>query len=162
MTHETITWLLEIQALKARYFRFLDRQDWMALKALFTPDATLFFPEAQSEPVGLDAAIMFMASGMEGCTSIHHGHMPELEILSPERARGIWAMEDRVFWPSDHPSALGLRSLHGFGHYHEEYERRGDGWLIHRLRLDRLHATAVPTGDPAPLWADVKWDGGKK
>ena len=30
----------------------------------------------------------------------HHGHMPEIELTSPTTAKGIWAMEDRVWWPA--------------------------------------------------------------
>lgn len=141
---EDVPAILAIQALKARYFRCIDSRDWAQLETLFTPEATLFFPEAQDAPTDLATSIAFIASGMEGSTSIHHGHTPEIEILSPTSARGIWAMEDRLFWPEGCSSRLGLRLLHGFGHYHEDYVQTADGWRIRRLEMIRIHATAVP------------------
>jgi hypothetical protein len=143
----------EIQALKARYFRSVDSKDWQGLRALFTWDATLFFPEAQAAPLPLEDSIDFIAGGIGEGVSIHHGHMPEIEILSSSHARGVWAMEDRIVWPADRPSHLGLRTLHGFGHYHEDYVRTDRRWLIRTLKVVRMHATAVPAGGEAPAWA---------
>src|SRR3546814_14020665 len=77
----------EIKSLKARYFRFVDTKDWVGLATLFTPDATMFFPEQQSEPVSAAKAIEFIAQALDGGISIHHGHMPEIEILTPSSAR---------------------------------------------------------------------------
>jgi hypothetical protein len=135
---QTFTDVLQIYGLKARYFRFVDGKQWDALGDLFTEDATLFFPEAQPEPLGVRESLLFMAVGMEGCVSIHHGHMPEIEIRSSTQAHGIWAMEDRLFWPPGKPSSLGLETLHGCGHYHEDYERVAGRWLIKRLKMVRL------------------------
>lgn len=153
MTVDDITAILEIQALKARYFRCVDGKDWSGLRGLFTTDATLFFPEGQERPLPLAEAIDFIASGIGEGVSIHHGHMPEITLLSPTEARGIWAMEDRIVWPPGNQSRLGLRSLHGFGHYHEDYARMEGRWLIRTLEVIRIHATAVPAGGDAPAWA---------
>jgi hypothetical protein len=140
---DDVSSILEIHMLKARYFRFVDTKDWVALAEVFTPDATLFFPEAQTEPSDLRSGISLIAQALEGSVSIHHGHMPEIEILSPSSARGIWAMEDRIFWPSDKPSSLGLEYIHGYGHYHEDYARPHDRWLIRTLKVTRLWARVV-------------------
>jgi hypothetical protein len=57
--------------------------------------------------------------------------MPEIELLSPTEARGIWAMFDYVeFKP--------LRGIRGYGHYHEEYRKSGGKWHISMLKLTRL------------------------
>ena len=153
MATEDIAAHFAIQSLKAQYFRFVDGKDWQRLRALFTKDATLFFPAVQQAPLGVDDTLSWIADGIGHGVSIHHGHMPEIEILSSTRARGVWAMEDRVFWPADEPSVLGLRSLHGFGHYHEEYRFVDGRWLISALKLVRIHEVAVPTGGNAPSWA---------
>lgn len=153
MTLEDVASQLEIRTLKARYFRCVDGKDWPGLRALFTADATLFFPEGQEAPLPVEASIGFIASGISEGVSIHHGHMPEIELLSPTEARGIWAMEDRIVWGAENPSRLGLRSLHGFGHYHEDYARIDGSWLIRTLKVVRIHATAVPAGGEAPAWA---------
>lgn len=142
MDQSDVIAIAEISRLKARYFRFVDTKQWADLTALFTPDATLFFPEAQDAPLPRDAAIAMIAKALEGGISVHHGHMPDIEIVSADRAHG-WAMEDRLFWPSDRPSVLGLETLHGYGHYHEDYVRRDGRWLIERLKVTRLWARAI-------------------
>jgi len=68
---------------------------------------------------------------------VHHGHMPEITLTSPTSAAGIWAMEDKLWAPEGHP--IGWRHLHGYGHYHETYERSDDRWRIRTIRLSRLH-----------------------
>lgn len=45
-------------------------------------------------------------------------------------------MEDRLHWPST-PQAP-ARTLHGFGHHYEAYERLADGWRIRTAKLKRL------------------------
>lgn len=134
----------EIKVLKARYFRYVDTKDWKGLAGLFTLDATLFFPENQQAPAPVDVAMKFIVDALDGAVSIHHGHMGEIEIQSPTMAHGIWAMEDRIFWAGDKARLLGLAQLHGHGHYHEDYVRSGEKWLIHRLRLSRLWLKSEP------------------
>jgi SnoaL-like domain len=135
---EDLPAILEIYKLKAQYFRFVDTKEWDQLASLFTPDATLFFPESQTEPADLKTTIDFFIKALEGGVSIHHGHMPEIEILSSHSAHGIWAMEDTIYWPSDRPTIHGCEYIHGYGHYHEDYLRAGDRWLIKTLKLTRL------------------------
>jgi hypothetical protein len=132
--------LVEIEAikqLKARYFRLMDTRQWDAWESVFTEDATLKWGPADDHVMRGRAAIRAGVSGaLEGATTVHHGHMPEIELISPDRARGIWAMFDRV----DHPRFL----LLGFGHYHEQYEKRDGAWQIARLELVRLHEDRTP------------------
>ena len=37
---------------------------------------------------------------LAGATTVHHGHMPEIEITSDSTATGIWALHDIVIWPT--------------------------------------------------------------
>jgi hypothetical protein len=61
--------------------------------------------------------------------------MPEITLTSDTTATGIWAMEDHLWWPEGSP----IRHLHGYGHYHESYEKDADGeWRIKELTLTRL------------------------
>ena len=136
--------VLAIHTLKARYFRCIDTRDWATLRTLFTPDATLHFTEAQAAPLGVEPSIAFIASGMEGSISVHHGHMPEIEITTPTTAHGIWAMEDRLWWQPGAPSRLGLAALEGCGHYHEDYACADGIWRIRTLVLIRQWVKAVP------------------
>jgi hypothetical protein len=70
----------------------------------------------------------------------HHGHMPEITILSDTEAEGILAMFDYVQIPS--PS--GRVSIMGYGHYFETYRvRRRE--VAHQLeRNERLGLDQVP------------------
>jgi hypothetical protein len=139
--------LLEIEhikRLKARYFRFVDTKDWDRLASLFTSDAMMFFPESQVEPVSAADGIAFIISALTTGTSIHHGHMAEIELHSATMATGIWAMEDRLFWDDAATSSLGLAKLHGYGHYHENYRKEEGKWRIQSFRLSRLWSRATP------------------
>ena len=59
--------------------------------------------------------------------------MPEIELTGPDTARGVWAMEDRIWFP-DH---LGLGHLWGTGWYEEEYRCEDGTWRIAAMRLRR-------------------------
>lgn len=136
---EQLDAIRQISELKARYFRFADTQDWNGFRGVFTDDATLFFPETgQEEPAAIDDAMPVIRDFLEGVTSIHHGHMPEIEFQADDRSTGIWAMEDIVLWPPHRAVVVGQESMHGYGHYHEDYVRRDGRWYIRTLKLTRL------------------------
>ena len=125
-----------IKQLKARYFRFLDTKEWAALEQLFIDDATVDMrTEGGKETRTAAAFIETLKSNLEGVTTVHHGHTPEIELTSPTTATGIWAMEDELWWPEGAP----LRHMHGFGHYHETYRSVDGGWRIAGMALTRLH-----------------------
>ena len=127
----------EIRRLKARYFRSLDAKDWVGFGEVFAEDARLDVTEEAggAEPVVGRADIVELVRRVVGeAVSIHHGHTPEITIESSDAATGTWAMEDRLFWPEGSP----LRSMHGYGHYHERYRRTAEGWKIERMLLTRL------------------------
>jgi hypothetical protein len=131
----------EIKRVKARYFYCLDHKDWAGWKRdVFAADARLHVPEFRPEPfVGIDTIIAWVAQAAGNQISVHHGHMPDIEILSADTAKGIWAMEDTLRYPMDRPGAYGYTYLHGYGHYHETYVRTSAGWRIQSTRLERLY-----------------------
>ncbi|WP_020497336.1 nuclear transport factor 2 family protein [Sciscionella marina] len=82
----------------------------------------------------LTRAISAVLGGPTAVTTVHHGHTPEIELTSDTTARGIWAMEDKLWWKNgDHEE-----HLHGYGHYHEEYRKTNGRWLISYRKLTRL------------------------
>ena len=136
--------LEEIKRLKARYFRALDRKEWDAFGSVFARDAVLEVPEANMVERGRDAIVASVSAAVAGTRTVHHGHMPEIEITGPDTARGIWAMFDYVEWP---PSETGdRRGLQGYGHYLEEYVREDGEWRIGRLHLARLRVDPFGRG----------------
>ncbi len=123
----------EIKKLKARYFRTMDGKDWAAMREVFADDVVMDTSEAGGGVIeGADAFLDFLRPTLEGAVTVHHGHMPEIEILGPAAARGVWALEDNIIWPD------GTR-LRGFGHYHETYEKLEGSWKIKTSVLTRLH-----------------------
>lgn len=140
----------KIKQLKARYFRLLDTKDWAAWRKVFTDDVvvcvdhTVSTREAEGSgpplPEGADAFVAHIRGFLADVSTVHHGHMPEIDLTGPDTATGVWAMEDKVRFPDG-------RELHGYGHYHEAYRKVGGAWRIARLRLKRLrldHTAARP------------------
>src|SRR5262245_17675398 len=139
MTDDQLQELVAIEAikrLKARYFRCLDTKDWEGWGQVFTTDALMEVPEADVVENGRDAIVAAVSAALEGATTVHHGHMPEIEVTGPDTAQGVWAMFDYVEWPAAEDGArIGLQ---GYGHYREEYRRDGGDWRIAKTRLERI------------------------
>lgn len=140
---DTLLAIEEIKRLKARYFRFMDIHDWDGFRTIFTEDA--FFdvrgaleekPDVTGlEPItGVDAIVDYVSTGINPITSAHYGHMPEIEIVSDDHARGIWALADILRPPTGEP----FRMFYGYGHYHEEYRKIRGRWYIASLKITRL------------------------
>jgi hypothetical protein len=142
----------DIKKLKARYYRLLDTKRWDELAQVFATDAVFDARQAMSNVTtnvadaakisegwrneGRAAIIAFIRERTGPASTVHHGHMPEIEILDANHARGIFAMEDqnRYFDPAGHM----VSRLHGWGHYHEEYRREDGAWRIQQSVLTRL------------------------
>ena len=134
-----------IKQLKARYFRMMDLKDWDGLAAVFTDDVEI---DMTGEGAGITHSVAeympFLRDAIEPVLTVHHGHMPEIELTSATTARGIWSMEDKLWWPEGSPIA----HLHGYGHYHETYEKTAAGWRIKTMRLTRLHREVEAPAGP--------------
>jgi hypothetical protein len=133
--------LEDIRGVKARYCRFLDTKDWAGLASIFTEDAVLDVREDTGmDPfVGRDLLIEQIRAAVIDGKSSHQVHTPEITMESVTSATIIWAMQDRVVWNEGKSPIPGVKSITGYGHYHERYVRQGDAWLIASLKLTRLH-----------------------
>ena len=133
-----------VKRLKARYFRTLDTKDWDALRELFTDDVVMdSTASGGSVLTGADTVIDFLREAIGDVVTVHHGHMPEIELTSPVRATGVWAMEDMLRWPNG-------AQLHGYGHYHETYVKADGVWRIETLTLTRLRMDFTEPGSAGP------------
>ena len=138
----------EIKNLKARYFRFVDEKRFDELLTLFTPDPHLVTDGITwSSPKQFADTIRDLVGA---APTVHHGHMPEIEITGANTASGIWAMEDLLTFPAAVDAPDGHR---GYGHYRETYKRVGDAWLIDGLTLTRLRMDSLDN------WAVAEADG---
>jgi uncharacterized protein (TIGR02246 family) len=137
--------LAEIEAikqLKARYFRTMDTKDWDAMRQVFTDDVVMDTSSSGGGVVtGADEFMAFLQSAIGDVVTVHHGHMPEIELTSPTTATGVWAMEDMLRWPDG-------SEMHAYGHYHETYVKVDGAWRIATSTLTRLRTdfTAAPEG----------------
>lgn len=122
-----------IKQLKARYFRTMDTKRWDEMREVFTDDVTVDTTASGGGVVtGADEFLSFLRDTLADVTTVHHGHMPEIELTGPTTATGIWALQDILVWPN------GMR-LDGHGHYHETYEKVDGQWRISSSTLTRLH-----------------------
>jgi hypothetical protein len=131
--------LCEIEALKqlkARYLRLVDEKKWDEWADVFTPDLDAWIADVPDEHFRTREEFMeFIFRAIGAGLTVHHAHMPEIEITGPESARGVWSMNDYVRFAG----ADGMLEIAGSGHYHEEYRKCADGqWRICRLRITRL------------------------
>lgn len=123
----------EIKQLKARYFEYADGQDWDAYADEVLAEDFVFDSDA-GVIEGRDAVIAMVSTSLTGATTVHHGHMPRIEI-DGDTATGTWAMEDYVTIPLPDGQSYIIR---GYGHYHETYRRTPAGWRIVSSRMARI------------------------
>ncbi|WP_285031654.1 nuclear transport factor 2 family protein [Mycolicibacterium sp. lyk4-40-TYG-92] len=141
-----------IGQLKARYFRFMDTKDWASWRSVFASDVVGIFDNAVSTggedaPAnqtwhGADSLVSSIRATIGECTTVHHGHTPEVALTSPTTATGIWAMADIVEFPDG-------SVLHGAGHYHETYTKIDGDWRIQSIHLTRTRMAFVAPPNPS-------------
>ena len=123
---------MEIMQLKARYCRTMDSKDWSAMRLLFVDDVVIDTVESGGKVIrGADEFMDFLRQSIGDVVTVHHCHMPEIDLTSATTASSVWAMEDMLRWPNG-------AELHGYGHYHETYEKTDGMWRIASSRLSRL------------------------
>ncbi|MGO4202649.1 nuclear transport factor 2 family protein [Rhodococcus sp. TAF43] len=133
----------EIKRVFAARLRIMDTKQWDLYGTFHTDDVVSESWGAGSRVVGpeaLTAAIRNTLDGNTFVTTVHHGHTPEITLTSDTTATGIWAMEDELWWTNGDDE----EHLHGYGHYHEEYRKVEDKWLISYRTLTRLHEIHTP------------------
>lgn len=142
-TAEELLAIEQIKQLKARYFRLMDTKQWEELGSVFSSEAELDVRQDAGEEAGRvrgrDRIVKAIRTAVGAARTVHHGHMPEIELTGPDSARGTWSMYDYVEWPSE----TGRRGFHGFGHYEETYRFEDGAWRIVTLRLTRIRRDAL-------------------
>ena len=91
----------EIRNLKARYFRYLDTRRWQDLRGLLTDDFTGDFGASDEEQFASpEAFIEGLQRNLKDATTVHHGHMPEIEVQNADQASAL----------SPHPTQAGCKA----------------------------------------------------
>ncbi|NQX57998.1 nuclear transport factor 2 family protein [Paenibacillus qinlingensis] len=135
----------EIKKLKARYFRFVDEKKWTDFGDLFTADATLI-SQGQDFSAGGGQAYGKMIGDLVGkAPTVHHGHMPEIDIIDKDNAKGIWSIEDLLTFPDAKDAYPGHN---GYGQYREMYRKENGTWKISSTELTRFRMDPLKNWDP--------------
>ena len=144
MQSEDLQDIEAIKQLKARYFRFLDTKQWDDFARVFSEEAEIDVTDdvgdEEGHVQGRQNIADFIRQAVGEAQTVHHGHMPEIQIQDHGRATGIWAMFDYVEFSSKEGERSGLK---GYGHYHESYVKHEGHWQISRMRLARLRIDSL-------------------
>jgi hypothetical protein len=149
--NERTSAVLELQQLKARYFRGVDTCEGEMVRQILAEDCVLDYRGCCTDPatgrdfipamnVVLHGRDSWKADGMAkfGIVSVHQGHNFEVEFLSNTMAKGIWSMTDRLWFPPGGEFTL----MTGYGHYHETYEKVDAAWQIKTTHVTRIRVEA--------------------
>lgn len=135
MTPDDLVEIEKIRQLKARYFRYMDQKKWDLWAEVFCEDATIDTTQDGAPIInGRKAFRAFLPPILQNVTTVHHGHASEIELTARGQARGIWPMEDMLWWPASE----GGNHLWGTGWYYDVYRQDPDGeWRILEMTLRR-------------------------
>ena len=133
--------LADIQQLKARRDHALDLKDWATYEALHAPDHVSHHDESSGGKMGSAANVVKTLSvTLDGVTTAHHSHTPNITFESPTKAHCVWSMEDNLYWMQGDEEHW----LHGYGFYHETCEKRDGVWLFTARSLKRTRRATSP------------------
>lgn len=114
---ERLVAIESLRQLQARYVRYADSGEWQALAGLFLPEAQFIPHGLNGEPqvvmTGRSEIERRVSAAVGSGMSLHHLFSYEIDIDSPTRARGLWAMEDRIDRRSAVPAARTTAKVRG-------------------------------------------------
>ncbi|RDI45097.1 nuclear transport factor 2 family protein [Nocardia mexicana] len=133
MDPNTLRQLNAIESLEARYCRGLDTKEWPALDSVLADDIEVDQTALGGDRIaGAANYVAALQNNYGRAVTVHHAHMPEIELTSPTTATGTWAMQVLVVRPDGH------RVL-GFGHDYDTYGIRNGRWVLTATKSTRLH-----------------------
>lgn len=140
MTPDDLVEIEQIRQLKYRYVRFIDTKRWDDLAELFTADATASYGGGATERSGRDAIMAFLVDAMadEEMLTSHKVHQPEITLTGPERATGVWALDDVVVL-----GRLGM-TVRGASYYDDRYAKVDGDWRIAHTGYRRVFEEIEP------------------
>ncbi len=129
----------DLKRLKYGYTRCLDQKAWAEMAELLTPDVTADYSGGKYHYEGREAVMAFLETNLSRPTfhTSHRMHHPEIEVVGPDEARGVWAMDDVNVDPE-----LDF-FLVGAGFYDDVYRRVEGRWLIAHTGYRRTFETVM-------------------
>lgn len=140
--------LMDIEAIKQvkhAYFRCLDTANLEELASLFHPDVKVHFIGGTYEwkLEGRQEYVDNISNSFNrNAVGQHHGHHPEIQILSETEATGMWYLADNM-WMLDHKALTQGTSL-----YWDRYLKVDGKWLITETRYERLYELNTRLDEP--------------
>jgi hypothetical protein len=126
----------EIQRLKSAYFRCIDTANIEELRDLLTEDYSC-------RCIGGDYE--YVASGREEFLRMtedsfnskmvtqHNAHGPEIDILCPDEAKGLWYFSDQIY------NFFTKQLIIGTGLYRDRYVKADGRWRIQSASYERIY-----------------------
>ena len=142
-----------IKRLKYRYLRCLDQKLWDEIETCFIPEATARYGGGLYEFSGRDAIMEFLRNSMGATTmlSSHRCHHPEIDLIDPTTATGIWALEDVVILTD-----MGI-NVQGAAFYDDRYVKRDGSWSIAHTGYRRTYEELMPRSSITGLKLTADW-----
>ncbi|GHD16355.1 hypothetical protein GCM10007052_21690 [Halioglobus japonicus] len=134
-----------IRQLKHAYFRCIDTANLAELATLLHRDLVVDFKGGNYhwQFDNRDAYIESIGGAFsKQAITQHHGHHPEIQMLSETEATGIWYLEDK-FWVMN----LGFYTT-GTLLYWDRYVKEDGRWQIRETRYERLYEFAEQLDEP--------------
>ena len=156
---QILTDIEEIQRVKNAYFRCIDTANIDELRELLTEDysCSCIGGEYEYTASGRDEFLeMTRDSFNSKMVTQHNAHGPEIEILSPTEARGLWYFSDQVY------NFFTKELLIGTGLYRDRYVKVDDRWRIQRAEYERVYEMTEILPRPPHLTAHYLGKHGKQ
>ncbi len=135
----------QIKNLKHRYFRCFDMADIAGIAAVLHPAVVLDVNGGiyRFRVEGREKYLDMVREGAHAEMIMqHNGHHPEIDIVSPTQATGVWYLQDSV-WEFRRK----LR-ITGAAIYRDRYEKLTGTWLIKHIEFQRIHEIVEPLEQP--------------
>lgn len=155
----TLEEIESIRRLKYRYCRCIDTANIPELKELFTEDASVSYVGGsyRFEVKGRAAILEALENAFHAdAIAMHHVNHPEIDIVSPSEATGVWYLKD---W------FLDLRHkiiTDGTALYRDRYLKKNGHWLIQHASYERIYEIVTPVTETPNITAHWLAKHGKK
>ena len=137
-----------IKRLKYRYWRHLDLKQWDELAVCFVEDASVSYGGGKYVFRGVAAIIGFLRDSLgheTGAVTVHHGHHPEIDIVSDTTAKGSWALYNYMFNQKQN------RGIRIGAYYYDDYVKVGGIWKFQHIGYTPLFHEEWKRDDIASL-----------
>ncbi len=126
----------EIQQLKSAYFRCIDTANIEELREILTEDYSCRCVGGNYEYVasGREEFLRMTEDSFNSkMVTQHNAHGPEIKILGPDRATGVWYFSDQIY------NFFTKQLIMGTGLYRDGYVKLDGRWRIQSASYERIY-----------------------